>query len=195
MTDRKSGFHGMKRLMASAREALFPGASSEPRGGSVRLAADLPATQLDGDRASLDSLGAYLPYDELIEAHFMALSAAEPGRPEGLGFTIEVIPQTGVTEEMQKTLLTLGSLPLPIGSTIAMTAYASPEIEGLLEAWTRSHVKGGRRPRSGFPRSRARDGQKPHRALSPGGEGPDSPGRARRSSSLPRLAFGRHQNE
>lgn len=142
MTDRKSGFHGMKRLMASAREALFPGASSEPRGGSVRLAADLPATQLDGDRASLDSLGAYLPYDELIEAHFMALSAAEPGRPEGLGFTIEVIPQTGVTEEMQKTLLTLGSLPLPIGSTIAMTAYASPEIEGLLEAWTRSHVKG-----------------------------------------------------
>ncbi len=142
MTARKSALSGVKRLMDSAREALFPGTLLQSRGGCVRHSAELPATQLDGDRAELDSLGAYLPYDELIEEHFMALSAAEPGRPEGLGFTIEVIPQTGVTEEMQKTLLTLGNLPLPVGSTIAMTAYASPEIDGLLEAWTRSHLTG-----------------------------------------------------
>lgn len=142
MTARKSALSGVKRLMDTAREALFPGTLLQSRGGRVRHSAELPATQLDGDRAELDSLGAYLPYDELIEEHFMALSAAEPGRPEGLGFTIEVIPQTGVTEEMQKTLLTLGNLPLPVGSTIAMTAYASPEIDGLLEAWTRSHLTG-----------------------------------------------------
>ena len=137
---RRSAAHAASAVRAAG--VLLGISPREAEGSRVRVAGDLPATAFDGDRPQLDSLGAYLPYDEIIEDHFMALSAADPGRPEGLGFTIEVIPQTGVTEEMQKTLLTLGSLPLPVGSTLAMTAYASPEIEPQLEVWARSHEAG-----------------------------------------------------
>ena len=88
MTAASSSFLKLRRSAALAARAarsagVFLGLSSSRAAEvrRVRVGSDLPATALDGDRPQLDSLGAYLPYDEIIEDHFMALSAAEPGRP------------------------------------------------------------------------------------------------------------------
>ena len=112
---------------------------SRPR---VKVSSELSGTGFENDLPDIESFGKYLPYDEVIDNHFVALSAADPAGPEGLGFTIEITPQTGVTPEMEKTLLTLIQTPLAVGSTIAVTVYASPAVEGLLEAWKHSHEAG-----------------------------------------------------
>lgn len=128
----------LRRAAGRVLELIRGGERNAPPGLSCEP--ELPATGFPGDAVRIDSIAQFMPWDALIEERFMALSSTVPGEAEGLGFTIELTPQTGVTEEMQKTLLTLASVPLPVGSTIALTAYASPVIEPLLDVWRRSHA-------------------------------------------------------
>lgn len=85
-----------------------------------------------GDVAKVDRLSAYLPWDAVDDDGLFILKGKRPDESEGLGFTIEIFPQTGVTDEMEKSLLGITSA-LPPNAVVAITAYASPAIEGLTE--------------------------------------------------------------
>ena len=50
-----------------------------------------------GDVAKVDRLSAYLPWDAVDEYGRFILKGKRPDESEGLGFTIEIFPQTGVT--------------------------------------------------------------------------------------------------
>lgn len=86
-----------------------------------------------GDTVMVDRLSAFLPWEAADDDGFFILRGSRPDEAEGLGFTIEIMPQTGVTEDMQRSLLGLTS-GLPPGATLSVTAYASPAVEGLAEA-------------------------------------------------------------
>ena len=121
--------HRQSPLSKLAAASAYPSAAAKllrrliPMGSRprVKVSSELSGTGFENDLPDIESFGRYLPYDEVIDNHFVALSAADPAGPEGLGFTIEVTPQTGVTPEMEKTLLTLIQTPLAVGSTIAVT--------------------------------------------------------------------------
>lgn len=58
--------------------------------------------------------------------------------PEGgcdLGFVIELDGQTGVDESIRQSLHALVATDMPIGSIVALTAYASPRVEAFVDAW------------------------------------------------------------
>ena len=95
---------------------------SRPR---VKVSSELSGTGFENDLPDIESFGKYLPYDEVIDNHFVALSAADPAGPEGLGFTIEITPQTGVTPEMEKTLLPPLKVSLKLGSIPTKPVSAS----------------------------------------------------------------------
>lgn len=98
---------------------------------NLRVAPGLPGFR-HGDAAVIDRLSAYLPWEAADDDGLFILAGKTPDEAEGLGFTIEVYPQTGVTDEMEKSLLGLASV-LPPGAVMSMTAYASPAVEGLTE--------------------------------------------------------------
>ena len=112
--------HRQSPLSKLAAASAYPSAAAKllrrliPMGSRprVKVSSELSGTGFENDLPDIESFGRYLPYDEVIDNHFVALSAADPAGPEGLGFTIEVTPQTGVTPEMEKTLLTLIQTPL-----------------------------------------------------------------------------------
>lgn len=85
-----------------------------------------------GDVAKVDRLSAYLPWDAVDDDGLFILKGKRPDESEGLGFTIEIFPQTGVTDEMEKSLLGITSALTP-NAVVAITAYASPAVEGLTE--------------------------------------------------------------
>ena len=85
-----------------------------------------------GDVAKVDRLSAYLPWDAVDDDGLFILKGKRPDESEGLGFTIEIFPQTGVTDEMEKSLLGITSALSP-NAVVAITAYASPAVEGLTE--------------------------------------------------------------
>lgn len=85
-----------------------------------------------GDVAKVDRLSSFLPWESVTDDGLFILKGKRPEEAEGLGFTIEIFPQTGVTDEMEKSLLGI-TTALPPNATVAITAYASPAIEGLTE--------------------------------------------------------------
>lgn len=85
-----------------------------------------------GGVAKVDRLSAYLPWDAVDDDGLFILKGKRPDESEGLGFTIEIFPQTGVTDEMEKSLLGITSALTP-NAVVAITAYASPAVEGLTE--------------------------------------------------------------
>lgn len=86
-----------------------------------------------GDARLIDRFGDMLPWEWVDDEGFFITRGKSPDVPEGIAFTIEIAPQTGITEQMEKSLLGL-TATLPIGSTLAVTAYASPSVEAITEA-------------------------------------------------------------
>lgn len=119
-----------RRLLPTGRANARASAHQRDLGGSPWRAPDI------------DRFGETLPYLAMTDEGFMALEGAKPGRFEGIGFTIELSPQTGVTDDLQKTLTTLAGVPFPEGTTLALTVYASPRVEGILEVWREARLSG-----------------------------------------------------
>ena len=85
------------------------------------------------DIVLVDRLSSFLPWEACDEDGLFILKGTTPDSSEGLGFTVEISPQTGVTDDMQRSLLGLTAV-LPKDATLSITAYASPAVEGLTEA-------------------------------------------------------------
>ncbi|MBS5292101.1 MAG: TraC family protein [Sutterella wadsworthensis] len=85
-----------------------------------------------GEVAHFDRFAACLPFDAIDEEGLAILSGLKPEAPEGLGFVIELIPQTGANDVLQNELIGL-TANCPVGTVLTITTYASPMVEGLLE--------------------------------------------------------------
>lgn len=112
-------------ISASAYSKEQPEDYSKPRQGGpqvCRLTAFLP----------------YKSYDPQTRLYF--IEAQVPDSVEGLGFSIELMPQTGSSETMADYLQTLFQSGAPVGTGIQCTILGSPNIEQFLGAYAAQTV-------------------------------------------------------
>lgn len=91
----------------------------------------LPRT---GDPALFDRFADWLPwvvFDK--ETGLFFIEGKKPGTYEGLGFAMELYPQTGASETMANVLATLTKLGAPTGTGVQISLYGGPRIEPYVE--------------------------------------------------------------
>jgi len=81
----------------------------------------------------IDRFADELPYAQLEESDKLCVIAAPDGSFEGLGFVIEVTPQTGTSLNMAKSLEHMIGSILPDGTGVQVSLFGSPFIEPLVE--------------------------------------------------------------
>ncbi len=87
-----------------------------------------------GSGAVVDRFGEVLPFvDYDGDRRLFLLEADGPGKYEGLGYTLEVTPQTGASEQMAAAMLNLVTAGCPPGTGIQCTLFASPRIDDYLD--------------------------------------------------------------
>lgn len=95
-----------------------------------------------GEPLHIDRFADELPYAQFEEADGLCAVAAPSGAGwEGLGYVIEIEPQTGTSEIMAKNLEQLIASDLPEGSGIQVTLFGSPFIEPLADLVSRQAVR------------------------------------------------------
>ena len=141
---------------------------------NLKVSSGIPGF-IPGTGERVDAFSTALPWESATPDGLFTLKGDKPENPEGLGFAIEIFPQTGVTSEMEKTLIGLAA-PLEAGSVLSITAFASSAVRGIAELMV--------------PEARVPDGFPP---LSPEAEGcgraAHAPG-SRVSEALASLAHG-----
>lgn len=98
---------------------------------NVRELAGYPGFR-HGDVKHFDRLASILPIADIDGEGLATLTGSTPDVSEGIGFVLEIRPQTGATDAIQNELIGITS-NCPAGTVVTMTVYASPMIEGLLE--------------------------------------------------------------
>lgn len=81
----------------------------------------------------IDRFADELPYAQFEESDKLCAIAAPDGSFEGLGFVIEVTPQTGTSLNMVKSLEHMIGSILPDGTGVQVSLFGSPFIEPLVE--------------------------------------------------------------
>ena len=81
----------------------------------------------------IDRFADELPYAQFEESDKLCAIAAPDGSFEGLGFVIEVTPQTGTSLNMAKSLEHMIGSILPDGTGVQVSLFGSPFIEPLVE--------------------------------------------------------------
>lgn len=119
------GFGGYRPNLRTAPNALGPerGTAEEALGATL-----------------FERFGPLLPHLTVDDEGFVVLEAARPGEYEGLGFVLGFRPQTGMTEAIRKGLEGLVLAALPIGSTVAVTLFADPDVEDALALFEESRL-------------------------------------------------------
>lgn len=90
----------------------------------------------------VDRLGGMLPFDAVTPDGLLVTTGKTRGKFEGIAFAVEIIPQTGVTDDIQKSLKVIPSM-FPIGSTLAFTVFASPVVDRQVDDWVRARTPVG----------------------------------------------------
>lgn len=98
---------------------------------NLKVASGIPGF-IPGTGERVDAFSTALPWESATPDGLFTLKGDKPENPEGLGFAIEIFPQTGVTSEMEKTLIGLAA-PLEAGSVLSITAFASSAVRGIAE--------------------------------------------------------------
>ncbi len=76
----------------------------------------------------LDQLSVFLPWESCDDNGLVITRGEGPDRPEGIAFTIEITPQTGLTDTMEETLIGLAN-DVPVGTCFQLSTFASPYVE------------------------------------------------------------------
>ena len=101
---------------------------------------DAAVTNLRANEEPLiDRFGSILPYGYEVEDGLFAIDTPN-GELEGVGYVLEVTPQTGATPEMAKHLETIFAADLPTGCGLQVTVFATPDVKSLLTAFTASRT-------------------------------------------------------
>lgn len=98
---------------------------------NLKVSSGIPGF-IPGTGERVDAFSTALPWESATPDGLFTLKGDKPENPEGLGFAIEIYPQTGVTSEMEKTLIGLAA-PLEAGSVLSITAFASSAVRGIAE--------------------------------------------------------------
>lgn len=98
---------------------------------NLKVASGIPGF-IPGTGERVDAFSTALPWESATPDGLFTLKGDKPENPEGLGFAIEIFPQTGVTSEMEKTLIGLAA-PLEAGSVLSITAFVSSAVRGIAE--------------------------------------------------------------
>lgn len=93
-----------------------------------------------GSDTLIDRVGALLPYGHEIEPGLFTIMDEKHQAVESVGFTLEMIPQTGATPEMAEHLTSLFSPDLPTGTGIQVTLFAEPDIDWATNAYIASRT-------------------------------------------------------
>ncbi len=80
-----------------------------------------------GAVAHFDRFAQCLPFESMSEEGLVLTRGLTPEHPEGIGFVLELTPQTGADEALQNDLIGLTAL-LPVGSVVSISTYASPNV-------------------------------------------------------------------
>lgn len=89
----------------------------------------------------IDRFSRELPYAHFSDEDGLCAIEAPDGTYEGLGYVIELRPQTGASANMAKSLEQLFGSTLPEGSGIQVSLFGSPYIEPLTELIARQAVR------------------------------------------------------
>lgn len=87
-----------------------------------------------------ERFGPLLPHLYVTNENFVVLEASKPGDLEGIGFVLGLRPQTGMTESIQKGLEGIVLASLPVGSTVAVTLFADPNVDGVVTRFEESRL-------------------------------------------------------
>ena len=93
-----------------------------------------------GSATLIDRVGSLLPYGHEIEPGLFTIMDDKHQAVESVGFTLEMIPQTGATPEMAEHLTSLFSPDLPTGTGIQVTLFAEPDIDWATNAYIASRT-------------------------------------------------------
>ena len=88
----------------------------------------------------VDQFGCLLPYLTEVEDGFFLVQGATPTEIEAVGYVLEIVPQTGVTQETAKHLESIVSADLPDGTGLQFTLFASPDVSNLTECYSASRT-------------------------------------------------------
>lgn len=89
--------------------------------------------------ALIDRFGSILPYGYEVESGLFSIDAPN-GTLEGVGYVLEITPQTGATPEMAKHLESIFAADLPTGCGLQVTVFASPDVKSILTSFTASRT-------------------------------------------------------
>ena len=105
----------------------------------IDLTQDIPLAPEQYDpRRETDSLSQWLPwlaYDD--DTQLFLLEDEQPGQVGAYGFAIELLPQTGATEQMWSMFQTLFTNAPRECTSVQLQLYASPSLDGFLQAFER----------------------------------------------------------
>lgn len=91
---------------------------------------------------TIDRFSEYLPYTAWDnDYNLFVIESDKAGKTEGLGFCLELSPQTGATQEMADFLTNLFTAGAPIGTGIQISLYASPVVEDFFQAYLDSTIE------------------------------------------------------
>lgn len=139
---------GLSRRLKEKFRALFPESNlriapeQSPYGAGLGPS-DPPRADRFGDllphMGTVTQFRAVARERERDAASVFLLEGAASGKPEALGFALAVLPQTGVSDEMQESLKTLG-LNLPLHSTVTVMTHTiasvKPRLDRLRDVYT-----------------------------------------------------------
>ena len=117
------------------------GKISPPRLESNFKISDLASRPRRREKLRIDRFSDELPYAHFDDSEGLCTLSAPDGSFEGLGFVIEIAPQTGATEIMAKSLEQLFGQSLPDGAGVQVTLFGSPYVRPLTDAIRHSAVR------------------------------------------------------
>lgn len=88
----------------------------------------------------VDQFGTLLPYLTEVDDGIFLIQGATPTEIESIGYVLEILPQTGVTQETAKHLEAIISADLPDGTGLQFSLFASPNVSALTECYSASRT-------------------------------------------------------
>lgn len=91
---------------------------------------------------SINRFSDYLPYTAWDpDYELFVLESDKPGKIEGMGFCLELHPQTGATKEMAEFLANIFTTGAPVGTGIQVSLYGSPVVDHYYQAVLDATIK------------------------------------------------------
>lgn len=102
---------------------------------------DFVTPRRDDSALPFNRFASFLPYTAATEEdRLFLIEGAEPGKPEGWGFVLEIAPQIGASREMSDFLVNLWTTGAPAGTGFQVQIYGSPKLENFFDGMMASTV-------------------------------------------------------